>query len=179
MTELKPEKIKYLIIHHTATSRDKTTFEAVKKYHIEKGWEDIGYHWFINGKGELQKGRDEKWVGAHASALKDGVSMNYQSLGVCLAGNFEIEEPSKEQIATLEAVLSDKRAKFGIARTNVLGHQEIPASTACPGKNLMPFIRTYRARPEQPENRKQVLLDLAESMGQKVEELKKEIQKLP
>jgi N-acetyl-anhydromuramyl-L-alanine amidase AmpD len=118
-------------------------------------------------------------VGAHASALKDGLSMNYQSLGICLTGNFETEEPTKEQIATLEAVLSDKRAQFGIARANVLGHQEIPAATACPGKNLMPFIKTYRARPEQQGNSKQVFSDLADSIEQKVEELKKEIQKLP
>ncbi len=179
MIKLDPEKIKYLVIHHTATSRDLTTFEAVKNYHIGLGWGDIGYHWFINGKGELIKGRNEQWVGAHASALKNGLSMNYQSLGICLTGNFETEEPAKEQIATLEAVLSDKRAKFGIARANVIGHQEIPSATACPGKNLLPFIKTYRARPEQSETKKQILVDLAESIEQKVDELKNEIQKLP
>ena len=173
MIKLKPEKIKYLIIHHTATNRDRTTFEGVKKYHkswayqgriiseaearrliaqgkrVKYPWGDIGYHWFITGDGKLHKGRDEQWVGAHAKTA--GYSMNYQSLGIALTGNFEVENPAKEQIATLDELLQRLRAKYNIPKEKVLGHREIPHSTLCPGKNFLPYLRTYRKRVEKPE----------------------------
>jgi hypothetical protein len=150
MLILKPEKIKYLIVHHTATSRDTTTFVTVKNYHIKtQGWEDIGYHYFINGAGQLQAGRDEKWVGAHAKTYPD--SMNYRSLGVALTGNFENEQPSQAQIDTLTSILDKLRIKYSIPRVNVLGHKEIPHSTACPGKNLLPFLKHYREQTDAPK----------------------------
>jgi N-acetyl-anhydromuramyl-L-alanine amidase AmpD len=154
MLKLNPEKIKYLIVHHTATNRDRTTFEAVKRYHTQvRGWEDIGYHWFINGKGELKKGRDEQWVGAHCKT--PGYSMNFQSLGIALTGNFEIENPAKEQIATLDDLLGRLRTKYSIPKENVLGHKEAEGtSTLCPGKNFLPYLRTYRKRVEKPEPEK-------------------------
>lgn len=180
MLKLNPEKIKYLIIHHTATSRDRTTIEAVKRYHTQtRGWGDIGYHWFINGKGELKKGRDEQWVGAHCNKPR-GNSINFRSLGIALTGNFETESPSKEQIATLETLVANLRAKYSIPRENILGHKEVEgANTFCPGRNFLPYLRTYRARPEKPENKKQTLLDLVESIEHKVEQLKNEVKKLP
>jgi len=180
MIKIDPEKIEYLIIHHTATSRDRTTIEAVKRYHTKvKGWADIGYHWFINGRGELKKGRDEKWVGAQCNTPR-GNSMNFRSLGIVLTGNFETENPSREQIATLETLVARLRVKYSIPRQNILGHGEAEgAATLCPGKNFLPYLRTYRARPEKPESIKQGLLDLVKSIEQKVEQLKNEIQKLP
>jgi len=86
--DLKPESIKYLIVHHTATARDTTTFDAVKKYHISKGWGDIGYHYFITADGKIWPGRAENIVGAHASSS----DMNFKSLGICLTGNFMDEK---------------------------------------------------------------------------------------
>jgi len=156
MLKLKPEKIKYLIVHHTATSRDRTTFESVKRYHTKtRGWGDIGYHWFITGDGMLWKGRDEKWVGAQCNRPK-GNSMNFRSLGICLTGNFETEIPNKIQISTLEGILDDLRAKYNIPRENVLGHKEVEGtSTLCPGKNFLPYIKTYRRRTEKPEPEKE------------------------
>lgn len=164
MFKLKPEKIKNLIVHHTATSRDRTTFEAVKRYHTKtKRWADIGYHWFITGDGKLWKGRDEQWVGAHCNR-PIGKSMNFRSLGIALTGNFETEMPSKEQISTLERILSDMRVKYSIPRENVFGHTEVSgANTLCPGKNFLPYLRSYRKRTKKPEpeadNRKVAAFD--------------------
>lgn len=50
---LKPDKIKYLIIYHSATARDTTTFDAIKIYHTLKGLGDIGYHFFITASGKV------------------------------------------------------------------------------------------------------------------------------
>jgi len=138
----------YLIIHHTATDRDRTTFEAVRQYHIRKGWGDIGYHYFITADGTLWKGRAESEVGAHAQA--DG--MNFKSIGICLTGNFEVERPTDAQITTLETTLERLRAEYSISREQVLGHQEVPnAHTLCPGKNLLAWIQDYRKKEPQPD----------------------------
>ena len=150
MLILKPEKIKYLIVHHTATSRDKTTFAAVRNYHMRvRRFGDIGYHYFINGAGQLKAGRNEKWVGAHTRTYPN--SMNYRSLGIALTGNFENEEPSQAQIDALTNILNKLRIKYLIPRANVLGHKEIPHPTACPGKNLLAFLKHYREQTEEPK----------------------------
>ena len=70
-------KVEYLVIHHTAVSREQNheQFEAVKNYHISKGWGNIGYHFFIEPNGVVKIGRAENEVGAHVKEQ----SMNYKS----------------------------------------------------------------------------------------------------
>ena len=138
--DLKPESIKYLIVHHTATARDTTTFDAVKKYHISKGWGDIGYHYFITADGKIWPGRAENIVGAHASSS----DMNFKSLGICLTGNFMDEVPTEAQLSSLKDLVIKLQTKYNIQISNVLGHQEIPASTACPGTNLLKWVQDFR-----------------------------------
>lgn len=138
--ELKPESIKYLIVHHTATSRDTTTFAAVKRYHVSKGWGDIGYHYFITADGKIWPGRAENVVGAHATSN----NMNFKSLGICLTGNFMNEVPTTAQLTSLETLLISLKVKHNIPIENILGHQEIPASTACPGTNLLRRVQDFR-----------------------------------
>ena len=130
----------WLIIHHTATDRDTTTFSGVKNYHISKGWGDIGYHWFITTN-RVYKGRAENVVGAHCRA--DG--MNFKSLGICVAGNFMKEDPVGWQINRLNKLVKELQNKYNIPKSNILGHREVNgASTACPGNNLMPHIVEMR-----------------------------------
>jgi len=135
---------KYLIIHHTATSRDKTTFMAVKNHHIRKGWGNIGYHFFISGNGSLYgypEARGQDRIGAHCIAD----SMNYKSIGIALTGNFEKEYPSEKQLKTLINLIIDLKKVWDIPMSNVLGHKEVKgASTACPGKYLMMFLSMVR-----------------------------------
>jgi N-acetylmuramoyl-L-alanine amidase len=142
--QLKPEDIKYLVIHHSGTSRDLTTFESVRDYHInERGFWDIGYHYFIDGKGILHKGRPENYVGAHTATPPP--SMNFMSLGICLAGNFNVEIPNQDQLITLSGLIRDLRQKYNIPISNVIGHCEAKgAHTLCPGLHLLEWLRKYR-----------------------------------
>lgn len=139
---MKLNKVEYLIIHHSATPRDRTTFEAVRKYHIKKGWGDIGYHFFITSDGTIHSGRKEDDVGCHCSAS----SMNFKSLGICLAGNFEKEYPSAKQLKSLSSLLNQLVVKYLILPDHILGHREVPeAKTLCPGINLLEWLYIYRA----------------------------------
>jgi len=166
--ELKLEKIRYLIIHHSATARDTTTFEAVKKYHISKGWGDIGYHFFITPNGKVMAGRSENSIGAHCQAD----SMNFKSLGICLPGNFMTEVPTVEQLSSLLDLLKKLMSKYNIPKENVLGHREVSgASTACPGDNLQKWVSNFRGQNSESD-RSAIAEQVMSHLEQAIEKLK-------
>jgi N-acetyl-anhydromuramyl-L-alanine amidase AmpD len=143
--KLPREAVQYLIVHQTATPREQTTFEGTKRYHVSLGWGNIAYHYFIESDGRLRKGRNERTVGTHTKAG----GMNLKSLGICLAGNFNEEEPTDAQLKSLEAILKNLAAKYKIQKENILGHREVPgAVTECPGDNLLQWIERYREETE-------------------------------
>lgn len=119
--------LEYIVIHHTASTA-KETVEQIHNFHINNnGWAGIGYHFYIRKDGIVYKGRDEKYAGAHCE------NYNSVSLGICLEGNFEIEQPTNEQIKSLSELLQHLKKKYG--NVQVVGHRDLNA-TACPGKNL-------------------------------------------
>ena len=165
--KIKIMKQKYLIIHHTATARDTTTFEAVKKNHISKGWGNIGYHFFIEANGSLfgyPQARGQDQVGAHCRA--DG--MNYKSLGIALAGNFETEVPTEKQIETLTNLIVILQKAWDIPNENILSHNEVKGSkTLCPGKNLIPTIESLRnPAPDEQNELLKTIKELRRENGQ-------------
>lgn len=166
--ELKPDKIKYLIVHHSATARDTTTFEAVKRYHVSLGWGDIGYHFFITPDGKVMPGRPENIVGAQCQA--DG--MNYKSLGICLPGNFMTEVPTVEQLTSLLELLKKLMSKYNIPKENVLGHREVKgASTSCPGDNLQKWVSNFRGQNSEAD-RSMIAEQVMNHLEQAIDKLK-------
>ena len=119
--------LEYIIIHHTASTA-KETVEQIHNFHINNnGWAGIGYHFYIRKDGTIYRGRPEEYVGAHCE------NYNSVSLGICLEGNFEIEQPTNEQLKSLSELLQHLKQKYG--NVQVVGHRNLNA-TACPGKNL-------------------------------------------
>ncbi|MDD5061042.1 MAG: peptidoglycan recognition family protein [Candidatus Marinimicrobia bacterium] len=166
--ELKSSNIKYLIVHHSATARDTTTFEAVKKYHISKGWGDIGYHFFITPDGKVMPGRTENTIGAHCQAD----SMNFKSLGICLPGNFMTEVPTVQQLTSLLELLKKLMSKYNIPKENVLGHREVSgASTACPGDNFQKWVSNFRGQNSESD-RSAIAEQVMNHLEQAIEKLK-------
>ncbi|PKL72389.1 hypothetical protein CVV26_01845 [Candidatus Kuenenbacteria bacterium HGW-Kuenenbacteria-1] len=137
----------FIIIHHSATTRDGTTLNAINRFHQKKfnyrsslGWY-VGYHYFIAGNGIVRQVRRDEEYGVHCRASK----MNSQSIGICLAGNFEIEKPSEKQLESLKKILESLKKSYGIKNNDILGHCEvIGAITACPGKNLLEWVNKYK-----------------------------------
>ena len=85
----------FLVIHHTGfPNEDKdSTAAAIHKFHQqERKWAGIGYHYLIRKNGMIEQGRRPEAVGAHASHY------NKKSVGICLAGNFEIGKPTEAQM---------------------------------------------------------------------------------
>ena len=124
---LRSKVLEYIVIHHTASTA-KETVEQIHNFHINnKGWAGIGYHFYIRKDGTIYKGRDEKYSGVHCE------NYNSVSLGICLEGNFEIEQPTEKQLTNLSELIQYLKKKYG--NIQVVGHKDLNA-TACPGKNL-------------------------------------------
>lgn len=124
---LRMDEIKYITIHHTASDTD--TFDSVNRYHTKtRGYECIGYNWFVERDGTVKEGRGYK-VGAHA-----GPENNTRSVGVCFAGNYMTKEPSFNQYYNGAERVAQILVDTGLPFTAVTKHKDMPAaSTACPG----------------------------------------------
>ena len=88
LTKLIPVRIKKskraiteIIIHCTATPEGKDyTIDDVRRWHKDRGFSDVGYHYVIGRHGELWEGRPVDNIGAHC------VNHNRYSIGVCYVG---------------------------------------------------------------------------------------------
>ena len=128
-------KISKIIVHHTADDSAEDQFEKVNLYHLSRGFPVsvlgffVGYHFFIEKSGELKVARLTEEIGAHD---KDE---NAESVGVALAGNFDLELPSNAQILTLAKLLAFLTKEHGLAAGDVEPHR-LRDTTSCYGKNL-------------------------------------------
>ncbi|WP_408956247.1 N-acetylmuramoyl-L-alanine amidase [Natroniella sp. ANB-PHB2] len=82
-----------IVVHHSA-SPDVSANE-IDRWHREKGWKGVGYHFVIRANGDIEPARNFESAGAHAR----GRNQNY--IGICLAGDFTKHPPTPEQISSL------------------------------------------------------------------------------
>ena len=115
---------KYIVLHHAAASI--CSVADIHRWHQEKGWAGIGYHFFVRKDGSVYRGRPIGAVGAHC------IPVNSASVGICAEGNFQTDTmPDVQRNAILELVEYLKRIYPGVV---VNGHRELDA-TSCPGQN--------------------------------------------
>ena len=134
-----------IVIHHAGfPDGDKdSSAEDIHKFHQEvNGWAGIGYHYVIRKDGTIEQGRKPLAVGAHA------YQHNKNSVGICVAGNFEVAKPNQKQMDSLKlltAWLCQKYKLNPMGKGVIVGHRDFN-DTACPGKNLykkLDEIRRY------------------------------------
>lgn len=141
--DLRTEKIKYLIFHHTA-GHEKNT-EAVRQEHIKgRGFGDIGYNSVIESDGTVGKGRDVKWASAADPGKAPGETQTMNQLGFHISsiGNFMTDTMSEKQYQGLltEAVRGAKL--YGIPVERFRRHKDQTA-TSCPGDKF-PWARLIK-----------------------------------
>lgn len=110
------------IVHHAEHST--CTVYDIDRWHKDKGWCGIGYHYFIDKQGNIYTGRPEDWTGAHC------VNHNTKSIGICLQGRLQIETVTDAQYQALLWLINDIKNRRG--NMPVYGHKELN-STDCPG----------------------------------------------
>lgn len=129
-----------IIVHHTLVSRTKNPnqFDAVNDYHKRQGWGKIGYHYLIEPDGTIKKGREENETGAHTKEKM----MNYRSIGICLTGNFDEEEPTLQQCKALHSIITQLQAKHKIKDSRIFPHRHF-APKSCWGSKLPNDVLGY------------------------------------
>jgi N-acetylmuramoyl-L-alanine amidase len=133
----KQSNIKKIYVHHSASPKKSTDASRIRRWHIDRGWNDIGYHWVIEHDGKIAKGRQETTIGAHVKGK------NRNSIGICVCGNFEIEQPNPIQWTLLCCMLQYLMYKYKLTKDDISYHREA-AATACPGKNLISKLKEWR-----------------------------------
>jgi hypothetical protein len=122
----KPE---VLIIHHTASGGNNSQYFAVNDYHKSQDFPQsslgmyVGYHFFIEKNGRTFQARRKEDVGAHT------IGWNDRSIGICLAGNFNYENPTAEQIKSLRKLIEKLDLPVDL-------HKNRQSERTCPGTNL-------------------------------------------
>ena len=158
-------KPRFIILHHSGVSYmdNPAQWVGIDNYHRSKGWGGIGYHYLIEKNGEVKPGRAENMDGAHCYQE----NMNVQSIGLCLSGNFDKEEPTIQQIRSLSNLISVLQKKYSISDMNILPHSRFAPKT-CWGKLLPKIsdeIRKYiKKRMEQNPDIK-ITADCAEGVS--------------
>ena len=74
-------RIKEIIIHCSATPEGRDyTVEDITKWHKQRGFRTIGYHYVIYRDGSIHPGRPIEQIGAHCAGH------NTSSIGICYIG---------------------------------------------------------------------------------------------
>jgi len=73
--------INKIIIHCSATPVGrKVSVSTIRKWHLQRGFNDIGYHYVIHLDGKISTGRNINRIGAHCAHENKG------SIGICYVG---------------------------------------------------------------------------------------------
>ena len=121
-----------LIVIHCSATRCNRDFpvEALEACHRARGFNGIGYHYYITRDGVLHLTRSEAVQGAHAKKY------NAHSIGICYEGGLDARgkpadtrTPAQKQ--TLLALLHSLKADYPDAE--ILGHRDLPwVAKSCP-----------------------------------------------
>ncbi|MDI3504960.1 MAG: hypothetical protein PWQ81_182 [Bacteroidota bacterium] len=126
-------RIDKIILHCSATPEGKHfTVADIDRWHRERGWKGIGYHYVIYLDGSIHKGRPEEMIGAHCSG------QNAYSIGICYIGGLDAFGKAKDtrtpaQREALRELVSDLKTRYPAA--TVHGHNEF-AKKDCPCFNV-------------------------------------------
>lgn len=122
--QLSPESVKYLVVHCSASKPDlKTDVKTIDRWHRQRGFAKVGYHFVIKTDGTVQVGRQLTEIGAHAQGY------NAQSIGICMVGGIDPNgKPSDnftvEQKESLRGLLMKLSHVYKMA--SIVGHRDLP-----------------------------------------------------
>lgn len=129
-----------IIVHCSATAEGKDfTTSDITRWHRQRGFTTIGYHYVVYRDGSIHTGRDVNVAGAHCTGH------NTHSIGVCYIGGCKADGRSPKdtrteaQKAALLKLLKDLKHLYPNAK--IRGHRDF-ANKACPSFDATKEYRT-------------------------------------
>lgn len=119
-----------IIVHCSATPEGRDfTVDDIRRWHLEGGFSDIGYHYVVYRDGSVHPGRPEEVVGAHCKG------QNSCSIGVCYVGGCAADgkTPKDTRTEAQRTALRElvRRLQDKYPGASVHGHYEF-AKKDCP-----------------------------------------------
>ena len=176
-------KIDSIILHCTATRpewwSEKTPNEKMKeceKWHLDRGFSKIGYHYLVDRDGTLTEGRPINMAGAHCKGS------NKTSIGIAMWGGFgsdaddlATEHYTPIQLAATYELIRNLQEQYSIKNENCIGHNK-KSSKACPGFRVSKWLsgmslseatikKPERVKPSQSKTMKASAAGIAASAG--------------
>ena len=111
-----------IIVHCSATKAGQDfTATDIDRWHRERGFNGIGYHYVVRLDGKLEKGRDVSLAGAHCKGW------NKRSIGICYIGGLDengrpADTRTNAQKRVLYQIIMDLQREYNILQ--VLGHRD-------------------------------------------------------
>ena len=135
-------KLKHIVVHcsDSPNGRLDKRFDgagAIHRWHREKHFDGIGYHFVIDENGEIAHGRPifpdtkEIWPGAHVRRY------NNHSIGICLIGSTDFH---KEQLNQLRKQIDYLHSIWPEAA--IVGHCDLDPMKTCPNFDAGHWYRT-------------------------------------
>ena len=118
-----------IIIHCSATlPGQRVDVETITRWHKQRGFKTIGYHFFIDRSGTIHAGRPLEQQGAHCKG------QNAHSIGICYEGGLNKEGKPYDtrtilQRIAMKELVAQLQERF--TEATVHGHREF-ANKACP-----------------------------------------------
>ena len=107
------------IIH--CSDSDFGDVRTIRKWHLKRGFKDVGYHFIIRQDGEIEIGRMMNIVGAHCA------KHNQKTVGTCLIGR---DDFTNAQFKSLCAV--HKMLKSLFPYIELCSHNQFNQYKSCP-----------------------------------------------
>jgi N-acetyl-anhydromuramyl-L-alanine amidase AmpD len=111
--------------------------KEIRRWHKNKGWSDIGYHYVIRLDGTREQGRSIDIQGAHAYGF------NKKSIGICIVGGVDenmkplktINIAQEEELALLITEID-----WSYPNIDIKGHNEL-STKACPSFDVQDWLK--------------------------------------
>lgn len=140
--------INRVIIHCSATPEGRNvSAEDIRRWHLARGWSDIGYHYVIELDGTVKPGRCISRIGAGVRGH------NRDSVHICYVGGLDRDGKPKNTITPGQR-LALRRVCKALCRVlmrplSLHGHNEY-AAKACPSFNVSTELSTLAAFLAEP-----------------------------
>jgi|TARA_Y100000034_G_C6868883_1_gene396367 hypothetical protein len=121
--EAPKREVNKVFLHCSASDRERhSDVSVIRRWHLDRGWNDVGYHFFITRSGIVQTGRPLNDVPAAQHGHNKG------SIAICVHGDNQFAD---EQLNALKSLCMAIRAAYGDKKVTFHGHCEVSSKT-CP-----------------------------------------------